>query len=107
MNKPIQYFTKEYLERCKGFSTAQVLEFLDNWQRMIAKSPEKCRLISLKIEPSLLETFKQKAALEGIGYQTKIKQLMRNWLEKPLKKSSKRASRHKGHGREDPLSRAL
>jgi predicted DNA binding CopG/RHH family protein len=30
--------------------------------------------------PSLLSAFKQKAKLEGIPYQTKIKQLMREWL---------------------------
>jgi len=46
----------------------------------MAKSPEKCQLISLKIEPSLLKTFKQKASLEGSHYQTKIKQLMLEWI---------------------------
>lgn len=58
-NRPVHYFTKEYA---------------------ISGKVEKCRLISMKIEPSLLAAFKKKAELEGIPYQKKIKELMKNWL---------------------------
>jgi predicted DNA binding CopG/RHH family protein len=80
MKKTIQYFTKDYLERCRELTPDQILEFLEDYQQLIGQVPEKCRLISLKVEPSLLNTFKQKAALEGVPYQTKIKQLMKEWL---------------------------
>jgi len=78
--KPIQYFTKEYLERCKGTNANEIIEFLENYRMLVSEVPEKCHPISLKVEPSLLNAFKQKAALEGIPYQTIIKKLMRDWL---------------------------
>ena len=80
MKKTLQYFTKEYLDQCKGMSTEQILEFLENYRMLVTEFSEKCQPISIKIEPSLLKAFKQKARLENIPYQTMIKQLMRDWL---------------------------
>ncbi len=80
MEKIVQYFSEEYLERCTGLTPDQVIEFLENYRLLVCGVPEKCQLISLKVEPSLLNAFKQKAALEGTHYQTKIKELMRQWL---------------------------
>lgn len=80
MKKTVQYFTKEYLKRCANLTPDQIIEFLENYRMLVAKVPEKCQLISMKIEPSLLKAFKQKANLEGIHYQTKMKQLMREWI---------------------------
>lgn len=80
MNKTIQYFNEEYLRRCAGMTPDQILDFLENYRVLVGFIPEKCQLISLKIEPSLLNAFKQKAKLEGIHYQTKIKKLMRDSL---------------------------
>ncbi len=80
MKKTIQYFTPEYLARCANFTPDQIIEFLENYRDLVTNVPEKCKLISLKVEPSLLKAFKQKAALEGQPYQTKIKQLMREWV---------------------------
>lgn len=80
MKKTIQYFNKEYLERCAKLTPEQIIDFLENYRNMIARTPEKCLLISLKIEPSLLNAFKYKAKLKGIAYQTQIKQLMRDWV---------------------------
>ncbi|WP_038247065.1 CopG family antitoxin [Ghiorsea bivora] len=77
--RPIQYFSDEYLERCKGITTEQVLEFLETFRKMQEK-PKKSKLISLKVPEPMLESFKQKSALEGIKYQTKIKSLMQDWL---------------------------
>lgn len=82
MKKTVQYFTKEYLARCRNFTPDQIIEFLENYRNLVGKTPEKCQLISLKIEPSLLNAFKHKASLEGSHYQTKIKQLMREWVAK-------------------------
>jgi predicted DNA binding CopG/RHH family protein len=81
MNKTIQYFNPEYLERCKGMTSDQIIEFLENYRMLFSTTPEKSQLISLKIEPSLLKAFKRRAELEGIPYQTQIKQLMKRWLK--------------------------
>lgn len=78
--KPVQYFTREYLERCKGMTPDQIIEYLENFRVLASDATEKCQLISLKIEPSLLDAFKQKTKLEGIPYQTQIKKLMKIWL---------------------------
>lgn len=83
MKKTVQYFTKEYLDRCKGMTPDQIIEFLENYRLLVSEVPEKCQLISLKIEPSLLNAFKQKASLENIPYQTLIKKLIRDWLKNP------------------------
>ncbi len=78
--KPVQYFNHEYLERAKKLTPEQILQFLDDFQQLMAETPEKCKLISLKIEPSLLRAFQTKAKLSGVAYQTQIKKLMREWL---------------------------
>lgn len=80
MKKTIQFFNKEYLARCKDLTPEQIIDFLENYRQLMANTPQKCQLISMKIEPSLLAAFKQKAKLEGIPYQTKIKQLMKQWI---------------------------
>ena len=82
MKKGIQYFSKEYLERCKEMSPEQIIEFLENYRALVSEKSEKCQLISMKIEPSLLKAFQYKAKLENIPYQTLIKKLMRDWLKK-------------------------
>lgn len=80
--KPIQLFNPEYVERCRGLTPDQILEFLDDFQKLMSDAPEKCQLISLKIEPSLLRAFKMKSKLLGVAYQTQMKKLMKEWLEK-------------------------
>ncbi len=81
MNKTIQYFSKEYLKRCEGMTSDQIIEFLENYRMLFSTVPEKSQLISLKIEPSLLKAFKRRAELEGTPYQTQIKKLMKEWLK--------------------------
>jgi len=79
--RPIQYFSDEYIERCKGMSNEQILEFLESFRRMQEK-PVQSKLISLKVPELLLQTFKQQCDFEGLKYQTKIKSLMFNWVNK-------------------------
>jgi hypothetical protein len=81
MKKTVQYFTKEYLARCKELTPSQILQFLEEYRMLVGTAPETSLLISLKVAPSLLNCFRQKARLEGIAYQTKIKQLMKEWVE--------------------------
>jgi len=38
--RALQYFSDEYLERCKGITTEQVLEFLETFRKMQEK-PKK------------------------------------------------------------------
>jgi uncharacterized protein (DUF4415 family) len=82
MKKTLQIFDKEYLKRCKGMTPDQVVEFLENYRKLLSQVPEKSKLISLKIEPSLLQAFRRKSELMGMPYQTQIKKLMREWVKK-------------------------
>ncbi|MCE5293289.1 MAG: hypothetical protein LLF94_01580 [Chlamydiales bacterium] len=79
--KPVQYFSKEYLERAKDLTPDEILQFLDDFQTLHYEVAEKCQLISMKIEPSLLRAFKTKCALMDVPYQKQIKKLMREWVK--------------------------
>ncbi len=79
--KAVQYITDEYLEQCKSATPKQILTFLENY-RLMQASEDKTKLISMKISESLLAAFRQKCELEGVKYQTKIKLLMSQWLQK-------------------------
>jgi len=77
--RPVQYFNDEYIQRCKGMTNEQILEFLESFRRMQEK-PVQSKLISIKVPEHMLNTFKQRCNLEGLKYQTKIKSLMQDWL---------------------------
>ena len=82
--RPVQYFTDEYLEHCRSITVEQKLQWLDDMRAIVAlgqAARAKSRLISLKVPQPLLDAFKTKARLQGVPYQTKIKTLMREWLE--------------------------
>ncbi len=80
--KPIQYFSKEYLERCKDLTPTDIAIFLDQFQRIAyAGRKTKSKLISIKVPEDLLEAFKFKAKLEGKPYQSLIKELMIKYLQ--------------------------
>lgn len=38
--RPIQYFSDEYLEQCKSFSTESILEYLENF-RLLQQPTDK------------------------------------------------------------------
>ena len=81
--RPVQYFSDEYLKRSKELSPDQVLQFLEDFSMLHSHEQEKCQLISMKIEPSLLRAFKIQCELLDIPYQKQIKKLMREWLKTP------------------------
>lgn len=82
--RPIQYFSREYLQRCRTMSPEQILRFLEDFRSLRRTAPpRKSRLISLKVPEDLLAAFKEKARLRDIPYQTQIKRLMARWLEQP------------------------
>ena len=72
--------SEEYLERCSEMSIREIARFLDDFRRLQVPRKSATKLISIKVPEDLLEAFKTKSTLEGLRYQTQIKQLMRNWL---------------------------
>jgi len=41
MKRPVQYFTREYLERCKTMTPLEIIEFLEEFQELMSLSLEK------------------------------------------------------------------
>jgi len=83
--RPVQYFTAEYLERCRQMTPDQIIRFVEDFRRLHGgpagtNKPAKSRLISLKVPEDLLEAFRTKARLHGRPYQSQIKDLMKQWL---------------------------
>lgn len=78
-DRPVQYFSHEYLKNCQKLTPLQILKFLDDFRILHGKPPEKSKLISIKIPENLLSVFRRKAELEGVPYQTQIKKLMKEW----------------------------
>jgi len=81
--KTIQFFSDNYLAQCEQLSAEQIVSYLEDFRivNMPLKKPVS-KLISIKIETDLLETFKTKARLDGVPYQSRIKEIMRDWLKK-------------------------
>ena len=81
--KPVQYFNDEYLVQCQNLTTEQIVQFLEDFRMIhnIGNNPGT-KLISIKIEQDLLNTFKTQSALDGVPYQTRIKSLMRAFLSR-------------------------
>ena len=84
--KPIQYFSEEYLEQVKAASSSEIAEFLESVRLLheASKQTNSSTPISLKVQDELLKAFRLKCEIEGIRYQTKIKQLMSAWLSAHL-----------------------
>jgi predicted DNA binding CopG/RHH family protein len=78
--RPVQFFSDEYLERCRAMKPGEVLEFLESFRLLHARASSRSRLISLKVPESLLDAFRARCRLEGLRYQTQIKRLMSDWL---------------------------
>ena len=79
--RPVQFFTKEYLDHCRGMSPDQIVAFREDFRQVHAAAVKgRSKLISLKVQGPLLEAFKTKARLHGVPYQTQIKRLMEAWL---------------------------
>ena len=77
--KPVQYFSKEYLNQCKKMTTPQIVKFLEDFRELHLglNKKEKSTLISIRIDNVLLQTLKTKAELEDKPYQTMIKEILK------------------------------
>ncbi len=82
MKNTIQYFSDEALRRGKRLSTEEIIVFVENFRILLAetKEPDKSILISLKVPSRLLSTFRLVANAEGKKYQTKLKELMKEYI---------------------------
>ncbi|NND00003.1 MAG: hypothetical protein HKN85_07465 [Gammaproteobacteria bacterium] len=81
--KAVQIFSDEYLAQCAEMTPDDTARFLDEFRIIHGakiSAEKKSKLISIKIPVSLLAAFKTKAALQNERYQTKIKQLMTDWV---------------------------
>lgn len=79
--KAVQKFNSAYLERCSALSPDDILNFLEDFKNLHHNNtPSPSKLISIKIPERLLNTFRGKCQLEDVKYQTKIKQLMQDYL---------------------------
>ena len=56
----------------------EIIEFVEGFRNLHSNHTQKqSKLISLKVEQNLLNTFKAHAKLRGQKYQTRIKELMK------------------------------
>lgn len=77
--KPLQRFSAEYLESIRDVSPDGVVRFLDEFRQIHAPN-RPSRLISMRVPEPLLKSFKERCKIEGTRYQTRIKDLMVEWL---------------------------
>lgn len=83
--RPVQRFDDDYLEQARKASPAQILAFLEQYRLLQGATTvvaAKSKLISMKVPEDLLEAFRAKCDVAGIKYQSQIKVLMREWLER-------------------------
>ena len=75
----LQYFSDEYLARCREMRPEEILDFLESF-RTLRDQPSKSRLISMKVPENLPDAFKRRCSLNNVPYQRQIKSLMKQWL---------------------------
>ena len=79
--RSIQKFTKEYIELCKTMTLGERLQFVEDMRQLYAGTQEpSTKLISIKMDISLLRALKSLAKLKKIPYQTLMKAILRKEL---------------------------
>lgn len=79
--RPIQLASKSQLLDQDLDDVTPIVQFLEDFRAMTdPRAQQKSKLISLKIPEPMLAAFKYKSARANTPYQTKIKQLMAEWL---------------------------
>jgi predicted DNA binding CopG/RHH family protein len=80
--KPLQLAKREQIIAPNIEDVTEVMNFIENYKRILdPRAKKRSKLISLKIPEPLLEAFRYKAEREKTPYQTKIKQLMMEYLK--------------------------
>jgi uncharacterized protein (DUF4415 family) len=86
VRKTIQRFTAAHIKEGRHLDPAQIVDFLESFrelQGMVHRPKERrapSQLISIKMPPELLGAFRARCEIEGVPYQTRIKELMADWL---------------------------
>jgi predicted DNA binding CopG/RHH family protein len=81
--KPIQRAGKLNPDIVDMEDVTPILKFLADFQKLANPTAQQpSRLISIKIPVPMLEAFRYKTQQSGIPYQTMIKRLMEEWLQK-------------------------
>lgn len=79
--RPIQLASKSQLLDQDLDDVTPIVQFLEDFRAMTdPRAQQKSKLISIKIPEPMLAAFKYKSARTNTPYQTKIKQLMAEWL---------------------------
>ncbi len=85
-NRPVQYFSEEYLVECQKMSLQEIINKISDQQdlfwKMHTEKNDESILISLKVPQRLLNQFRKKSDQQDIKYQTQIKNLMISWVLK-------------------------
>ena len=81
--KPIQFASQAQITARGLDDVMPIAQFLENFKQLTdPRAQYKSKLISIKIPEPLLAAFKYKASLEKTPYQTMIKILMTEWLNR-------------------------
>ncbi|NBX69189.1 MAG: hypothetical protein EBR01_09540 [Proteobacteria bacterium] len=81
--KPVQFASKAQITARDLDDVMPIGQFLENFRQLTdPRAQYKSKLISIKIPEPLLAAFKYKASLEKTPYQTMIKILMTEWLNR-------------------------
>lgn len=78
-HKTVQHFSDEQIELGKQLNPTQIAKFLEDF-RLMHEDSGASKLISIKIPERMLQVLKQKCEMQGVRYQTQIKQLITDWL---------------------------
>ncbi len=76
--------SKHKNEKTSSTSTQNLLaiQFIEDMQKLSNHTSGKSKLISIKIPENLLRAFKYECEKINTPYQTQIKKIMREWLNK-------------------------
>lgn len=77
--KGIQHFKTQDLRQGLKASPEQIIEYLEQYKNLVGSVDTKRKLISLRVPENLLFLIKEKSKKEGVKYQTKIIEVLKEW----------------------------
>jgi predicted DNA binding CopG/RHH family protein len=70
---------KQFHKKSENLSHDQIVQFLDDFGKIVSGRDKKTKLISVRVPENILDAFKLKAQYQQKKYQSVIVQLMREW----------------------------
>lgn len=80
INRTLQVHTKNRLQEGQKLKKEEIVQFIDDFQKVMTGDEGKRKLISLRVPEKLLELFKKKSEIQSTPYQTQLVRLMREWV---------------------------